>query len=274
VLDSALKDEDVQAALLHVNEHQKEMKEMLVVLAGTYGTEAPERARAGLVARRMRDMGLKDVSLQTGSTPNVAGRIKGRSRGAVLFVSTMNAAPAIAQAQDGSAAHGPRAESERTTGPGTRGLAPTVAMLAAAAAIRDAGLEPTRDLIFAALPSDDVGLDAMKRLYAAYGDSVVAVVDVQGDGESIGYASGDELPGMAESSLVGTATAIVQWLGMEPELSNSSSASVRVATASATPAIVLGGASGGASGTLDEWADVTTMVRSAKHVVLLAATLR
>jgi acetylornithine deacetylase/succinyl-diaminopimelate desuccinylase-like protein len=274
VLDSALKDEDVQAALLHINEHQKEMTEMLVALAGSVAGQGLERARAGLVARRMRDIGLKEVSLEKGPTPNVIGRIKGRSRGAILFVSTLSYLPVIAHAQDGSTEHGPRADGDRITGPGTGGSAPTAAMLAAAAAIRASGVEPARDLIFAALPADDAGLQAMKRLYAAHGDSVVAVVDVQGDGKSIGCASEEQLPGMAGSPLVGTAAAIVQWLGMEPKVTSSGSASVMVATASTTPAIVLGGNSGDASGTHDEWADIPTMVRSAKQIVLLAATLR
>lgn len=274
VLDSALKDEDVQAALLHINEHRKEMTEMLVALAGGDAANGLARARAGLVARRMRDIGLKDVSLEKGSTPNVIGRIKGRSRGAILFVSTLKESPVMAQGENGGVAHGPRADGERIAGPGTGGSAPTAAMLAAAAAIRASGVEPARDLIFAAIPPQDAGLDGMKRLYAARGDSIVAVVDVQGDGERIGCASEDELPGVAESPLVGTAAAIVQWLGMEPKVTNSGSASVEVATASATPAIVLGGDRGEASGTPNDWADIPTMVRSAKHIVLLAATLR
>jgi acetylornithine deacetylase/succinyl-diaminopimelate desuccinylase-like protein len=274
VLDSALKDEDVQAALLHINEHRKEMAEMLEALGGSEAGQGLERARAGLVARRMRDIGLKDVTLEKGATPNVIGRIKGRSRGAILFVSTLSYIPAIAQKENGDASHGPRADGDRITGPGTGGSAPTAAMLAAAAAIRASGVEPARDLIFAALPPDDAGLQGMKRLYAAHGDSVVAVVDVQGDGSSIGCASEDQLPGIAESPLVGTAAAIVQWLGMEPKVTSSGSASVRVATADATPAIVLGGESEGAAGAHDEWADIPTMLRSAKHIVLLAATLR
>jgi hypothetical protein len=147
-------------------------------------------------------------------------------------------------------------------------------MLAAAAAIRDAGLEPTRDLIFAALPAQDAGLDAMRRLYAAYGDSIVAVVDVKSDGEGIGCASEAQLPGVAESPLVGTAAAILQWLGMEPIVGSSGSASLQVATANSTPAIVLGSDAPGAGATSDEETDSATTVRSAKQIVLLAATLR
>lgn len=273
VLDSALRDEDVQAALLHVNEHRDEMREMLAALTRGDAAPAAERERAQIVSRRMRDIGLKDVSLADGSAPYAVGRIKGRSRGAILFISTMSFQRRIAQVDEG-AAHGPNAGDSRVTRTGTVSTAATAAMLAAADAIRDAGLEPTRDLIFAALPAQDAGLDAMRQLYAAYGDSVIAVVDLKGDGESIGCASDDQLPGVAESPLVGAAAAILQWLGMQPMVGSSGSVSVQVATANSTPAIVLGSDASGASATSDEEADSTTTVRSAKQIVLLAATLR
>jgi hypothetical protein len=274
VLDSALKDEDVQAALLHINEHRKEMTEMLLALTGSDAVQGLERARAGLVARRMRDIGLKNVSLEKGATPNVIGRIKGRSRGAILFVSVLNEVPAIAGGQYDSDGHGPRADGDRITGIGTAGSAPTAALLAAAAAIRAAGVEPARDLIFATVPPEDAGFEGMKRLFAAHGDSIVAVVDVQGDGGSIVCAPEDQLPGAATSSLVAASVAIVKWLGMEPTVKDVGSPAVRVATAGGTPAIVLAGEHDAAGGSTDEWADIPTMLRSAKHIVLLAATLQ
>jgi hypothetical protein len=40
-----------------------------------------------------------------------------------------------------------------------------------------------------------------------------------------------------------------------------------------TPAIGLGGERGGRRGFADEWADVPAMIDTAKHVVLLAATV-
>ncbi|HET7623195.1 MAG TPA: hypothetical protein VFK39_14920 [Gemmatimonadaceae bacterium] len=274
VLDSALKDEDVQAALLHVNEHRKEMTDMLLALAGGESPQGLERARAGLVARRMRDIGLKNVSLEKGATPNVVGRIKGRSRGTILFVSVLNEPPSLVHAQSDGASHGPRADGDRITGPGTASSAPTAALLAAAAAIRASGVEPARDLMFATLPPDDAGASAMKRLFAAHGDSIVAVVDVQGDGGSIACAPEAERPGAAESSLVAASVAIVKWLGMDPTVKDSGSPSVSLAAAGGTPAIVLGGEREAARGSSDEWADVPTMLRSAKHIVLLAATLQ
>jgi len=274
VLDSALKDEDVQAALLHVNEHRKEMTETLLALAGSEADPGPERARAELVARRMRDIGLKNVSLEKGATPNVIGRIKGRSRGAILFVSTLNDVPALAQSQYDGAAEGPRGEGDAIVGPSTASSAPTAALLAAAAALRASRVEPARDLIFAALPPGEAGFDGMKRLYAAHGDSIVAIVDVQGDGSSIACAVEDQFPCAAEGSLVATSAAIVKWLGMEPSIRNGSAPSVRVAVAGGVPAIVLGSERREAFGSPDEWADVPSMVRSAKHIVLLAATLR
>ncbi|HEU6452357.1 MAG TPA: hypothetical protein VFT57_13130 [Gemmatimonadaceae bacterium] len=272
-LDSALKDEDVQAALLYVNEHKAEMTETLLSLSKSEaGTGAP-RARAELVARQMRDIGLKDVKLEDGTTPNVLGRIKGRSRGAIVFVSTMSEPPHVAQAEGGGS-HGPRADGDRVSGPGTRGSAPTAALLAAAAALREEGVRPARDLIFATLPPGAAGVEGIKRLYASRGDKIVAVIEVQGDGASIARAPESASTGAQQSSLVAASVAIVKWLGMEPKMKDASSASTKVAFAGGTPAIVLGTDGDETRGSADESADLQTMVRSAKHIVLLAATLR
>lgn len=272
-LDSALKDEDVQAALLYVNEHKPEMTEMLSALAMSGEGQGTVRARAELVAQQMREIGLKDVSIESGATPSVVGRIKGRSRGAVLFVSTLDDGPRIAQAQD-AGAHGPRAGGDQIFKPGSRAFAPTAAMLAAAAALHEEGVRPARDLLFATIPPGEAGLDAMKRLYAAKRDSIVAVVEVKGDGASIACAPEGATTGAPGSSLVATSVAIVKWLGMAPKVSDAESSSARVAFAGGTPAIVLGGKLDDPGGAPDDSADLQTMVRSAKHVVLLAATLK
>ncbi len=272
-LDSALKDEDVQAALLHVNEHRKEMTETLLSLARSEAGAGAERARAELVARQMRDIGLRDVSLEDGATPNVVGRIKGRSRGAIVFVSALNSASSIARGQSREL-HGPRADGDLVTGPGTRSSAPTAALLAAAAALRGEGVLPARDLIFAALPPGEAGLEGMRRLYASQSDKIVAVIEVQGDGASIACAPEGARAGASDSSLVAASVAIVKWFGMEPAMTDATSASATVANAGGTPAIVLGAERDGEGGLPDESADLPTMIRSAKHIVLLAATLQ
>jgi acetylornithine deacetylase/succinyl-diaminopimelate desuccinylase-like protein len=272
-LDSALKDEDVQAALLHVNEHKAEMTETLLSLARSEAGTGSLRARAELIARRMRDIGLKDVTLDKGTTPNVLGRIKGRSRGAIVFVSTISEPPHVAQGA-GAVSHGPRADGERISGPGARGSAPTAALLAAAAALREEGVRPARDLIFATVPPGAAGVEGIKRLYGSRNDKIVAVIEVQGDGASIARAPESASTGAQQSSLVAASVAIVKWLGMEPKMRDATSASTRVAFAGGTPAIVLGTDRDEAHGSPDESADLQSMVRSAKHIVLLAATLR
>ncbi len=387
-LDSALKDEDVQAALLHINEHRKEMAETLVKLASIEAPSGSERARASAVAQRMRDIGLRDVVLEDGPSPNVMGRIEGRSRGAVLFVSTLDDLANIAELQRG-APHPPRVEGDRVVGPGTNTSATTAAMLAAAAAIEASHVKPPHDIIFAAVAREETGLQGMKRLYAAKRDSIMAVVDVLGDGRSISYGAigidwwrvaahgpgghtlngglpnvnrgiaravdgifaiplppaedstrtvlniamlrsgdvfnhkpdsgwfsldvrsldskvlaatedsvrrvldrvstetgirfemhevqrtpGGQIAGAATSPLVRTSAAIAKWLGFDPVLGRAGSANMNVAIAGGTPAIGLGGERGGDRGKPGEWADMTAMVRSAKHVVLLAATLQ
>lgn len=387
-LDSVLKDEDVQAALLHVNEHRKEMAETLVKLASIEAPSGSERARASAVAQQMREIGLKNVLLDDGPNPNVVGRIEGRSRGAILFVSTLDDLANIVDLQR-RAARPPHVDGERVVGPGTNTSATTAAMLAAAAALQASGVKPAHDLIFAAVAEEETGLKGMKRLYAAQHDSIAAVVDVLGDGRSITYGAigidwwrvvakgpgghtlngglpnvnqgiaravdglfaiplppskdstrtvlnvamlrsgdvfnhkpdsgwfsldvrsldakilaavedsaravlesasretgiafemqevqrtpGGQIAGAAKSPLVTTSVAIAKWLGIDPVLGNAGSANMNVSIAGGTPSIGLGGERGGRRGYPDEWADIPTMVRSAKHIILLAATLQ
>jgi acetylornithine deacetylase/succinyl-diaminopimelate desuccinylase-like protein len=84
---------------------------------------------------------------------------------------------------------------------------------------------------------------------------------------------GGQIPGARESALVRTAVEIARHLGLgEPTLSDAGSANLNIAIAGGTPAIGLGGERGGARGQPAEWADIPSMMRSARHILLLAAT--
>jgi acetylornithine deacetylase/succinyl-diaminopimelate desuccinylase-like protein len=84
---------------------------------------------------------------------------------------------------------------------------------------------------------------------------------------------GGRIPGALESRLVRTAQAVSRHLGYEASMSESGSANLNVAIGAGTPAIGLGGSRGGDRGLPTEWADIDGMMRTAKHVLLLAALL-
>ena len=84
---------------------------------------------------------------------------------------------------------------------------------------------------------------------------------------------GGQIPGARDSTLVRTSEAIARHLGFDPQLSNAGSSNMNVAIAGGTPAIGLGGGRGGDRGTPSEWADVPALIQTARHVVLLAATI-
>lgn len=84
---------------------------------------------------------------------------------------------------------------------------------------------------------------------------------------------GGQIPGALESELVTTGISISQFLGYEPSLSNRGSSNLNVAISQGAPALGLGGERGGRRGFADEWADIESMNKSAKHVFLLAALL-
>ncbi|MEW6322580.1 MAG: M20/M25/M40 family metallo-hydrolase [Acidobacteriota bacterium] len=84
---------------------------------------------------------------------------------------------------------------------------------------------------------------------------------------------GGQLPGFGDGAIVTTAAAIARHLGYEPRLGNAGSSNMNVALGRGTPAIGLGGERGGRRGWPDEWADIPQMMRTARFVVLLAATI-
>lgn len=84
---------------------------------------------------------------------------------------------------------------------------------------------------------------------------------------------GGRIPGALDSRLVRAAQEVSRHLGYEPNMSESGSANLNVAIGAGTPAIGLGGSRGGDRGLPTEWADVDGMMRTAKHVLLLAAVL-
>lgn len=91
--------------------------------------------------------------------------------------------------------------------------------------------------------------------------------------EPVTQIPGGQIDGLEASGLVQTSAAIAAHLGLTPTLSNSGSANLNIAIAGGTPAIGLSGDRGGQRGSPDEWADIDAMQRSARHLVLLAATL-
>ena len=84
---------------------------------------------------------------------------------------------------------------------------------------------------------------------------------------------GGQIQGARDSDLVRTSEAIARYLGFEPTLRNTGSSNMNYPIGRGTPAIGLGGQRGGRRAYPDEWADIPAMIATAKHVLLLAATM-
>jgi acetylornithine deacetylase/succinyl-diaminopimelate desuccinylase-like protein len=91
--------------------------------------------------------------------------------------------------------------------------------------------------------------------------------------EPVQLTPGGQIPGAVDSALVTTSVAIARHLGLSPALNNSGSSNMNVAVAGGTPAIGIGGERGGARAEAGEFADIPSMIRAAKHIVLLAVTM-
>ena len=91
--------------------------------------------------------------------------------------------------------------------------------------------------------------------------------------EPVQLTPGGQLAGAEHSPLVTTSQAIAHHLGVAGRLGNAGSSNMNVAIAGGTPAIGLGGDRGGRHGYADEFVDIPAMMRTARHVLLLAVTM-
>jgi acetylornithine deacetylase/succinyl-diaminopimelate desuccinylase-like protein len=102
---------------------------------------------------------------------------------------------------------------------------------------------------------------------------VSAETTIQFEMEPFQITPGGQIPGLRDSVLVRTAGAISKYLGYDARLSNAGSANLNVPLGQGSVAIGIGGERGGQRGFPDEWGDVPQMMRTAKYLVLLAATI-
>ena len=91
--------------------------------------------------------------------------------------------------------------------------------------------------------------------------------------EPFQLTQGGQIDGLRDSALVKTAAAISAHLGYEARLGNAGSANLNVPLGQGSVAIGIGGERGGQRGFPDEWGDIPQMLRTAKYLILLAATL-
>jgi len=384
-LTAALADPAVASTLKAIDARRDQTARWLADIGGIISPSGQEQARAAAVAAEMRRIGLADVTLD--AAPNVVGRIRGRSGKALIFVSTLDDLATVAEHQK-AAKTKPAINGERVVGPGTNTSTTTAALIAAADALVQQGLQPEHDIVFAAVAQEETGLKGMQALYAGWKDRALAFVDVLGDGHSITYGAitihwwkvvatgppghslnggvpnvnqgigravdrilqlphperykadrvvinvamlqsgavynhkpesgwfsldvrslvgsrveeveaevrriladvtkettiqfqmepfqttpGGQLPGFRDSAIVTTAESISRHLGYDGQLGNAGSANLNVPLGQGTPAIGIGGERGGQRGFPDEWGDIPQMMRTAKYVALLAATM-
>ena len=121
--------------------------------------------------------------------------------------------------------------------------------------------------------SDGVAVNAMEGDVRSILKDVSTQTHISFDMEVVDQTPGGQIPGMKQGDLVQTSAQIAHHLGITPRLTALGSSNMNIAIGGGTPAIGLGGERGGARGEPDEWADVPQMIRTAKHVFLLAVTM-
>lgn len=176
----------VAHALQQLTDSRDASATLLAELGGIVSPSGQEHRRAEAVAARMRAIGLQRVRVT--NSPNVIGEIPGRSDRFLVFVATLDDLATVAEQQRQAPAP-PRVEGGRVLGPGTNTSVTTVAVLAAAAAYLESGLQPEDTLVFAAVAQEETGLVGMRALFDEYRERAVAFIEVLGDGHGISYGA-------------------------------------------------------------------------------------
>ena len=226
VLDGA----DAARSVELVRSWRNDTSKLLVELGAIESPSGEEHERAARVAEEMRRIGLSDVRIT--DAPNVIGRIPGRSGEATVFVSTLDDLRTVVEHQRARGGP-PTIEGDRVVGPGTNTSSTTAAMLTAARAVVEVGIEPLHDLVFAAVAQEEMGLVGMRELYDEFEGTAREYIDVLGDGRRISYGAlgihwwkviatgppGHTLRGGLPNVNLGIARAVDRILGLpQPEL--------------------------------------------------------
>lgn len=185
-LEDTLNDPAILIGLADIDASRDISAQQLIQIGGIVSPSGQELERAQAVAALMESIGLQNVEVT--ASPNAIGRIPGTSGKAIVFVATLDDLATVAEHQR-AAQSLPIIEGDRVVGPGTNTSLTTIALLSAARAIINQGLQPEHDIVFAAVAEEETGLRGMRALYENYKDRAFAFVDVLGEGSGISYGA-------------------------------------------------------------------------------------
>lgn len=120
---------------------------------------------------------------------------------------------------------------------------------------------------------DQVHIDTMENKVRDILDQVTDELGLKFEMEVISNTPPGQIEGALESSLLKTSREISKYLGGNPRLSNAGSANLNVSIAGGTLSIGISSERGGRRGFSDEWANISTMMRTSKNVFLTAITI-
>lgn len=176
----------ITEGLTHLEENEATYVDWLIRIGSIVSPSGQEQERAEAVANIMRDIGLQDVRVD--EQPNAIGVIPGKKAGKIVYVSTLDDLAGVAEHQR-IAERSPYREGDRLLGPGTNTSSITVAMLAAAEAWVQSGVQPEHTLVFVAVAQEETGLKGMKALVDQLGQEATIFVDILGDGRRLTYGA-------------------------------------------------------------------------------------
>ena len=120
---------------------------------------------------------------------------------------------------------------------------------------------------------DQVHIDTMEAKVRNILSEVTDELGLKFEMEVVSITPPGQIEGALKSSLVQTSRKISNYLGGNPRLSNAGSANLNISIAGGTLSIGISSERGGRRGFPDEWANILTMMRTAKNVFLTAITI-
>ena len=116
-------------------------------------------------------------------------------------------------------------------------------------------------------------VEEMEKDVRAVLEQVTKETTIAFDMQPFQLTPGGQIAGATDSLLVSAAVAVSEHLGYKPNLSNTGSSNLNVPIGGGTLAIGVSGNRGGARGEAGEWADIPALMNTARHIVLLAASV-
>lgn len=180
-------DPRISALLRDFDNDHAELLGDWIALAGTVSPSGREILRARYLTRRMREIGIPDVSIDRSG--NAVGRLPGTGEGpSIAFLGTMDDLATVAQMVE-QAGSPPLEKDGKLLGPGTNSSASCVNLLGLARLFTSPGIRLRGTIYLVGVVQEETGLTGIKGFLDDHPDEIDDVIDVTAGIGRISYGA-------------------------------------------------------------------------------------